>query len=212
MSPFIKKVYDTRTDRKSRWGGILEVPVISRFQRNCLDGGRVSGLKNALQDLDFQSIIDVGCGCGECSIVHKGLYCGLDNSYERIKFASRKYSGHTFLVGDAVSVPVQNQSFDMAMIVDAAHHFSDEQFKEILLELSRISRKYVVVSDPILYPSQDWLSSVLYRMDRGANFRSEEQIREIFFQLPSLQLVNVVTFKTFPGFYVHATFVLEIKS
>ena len=165
----------TATDRKMRFGGILENPWVSRIQRAILDGGRVAGLKNGLKPFAYHSILDVGCGLGECSAVSKGLYMGIDNSFSRIAYAAKHHSRHKFFVGDAMNIPTADKSVDMAMLIDTSHHLTDAEFRSALTELKRISRRYIVVSDPVLYKGQGALSKFFYKMDRGACFRTEEQ-------------------------------------
>lgn len=204
------KLNSTDADRKMRFGGILENPVISNVQRAILDGGRVRGLKKALQALDYKTIVDVGCGLGEGSAVNKGLYIGVDNSYPRIAYAAKQHPRCKFLVADAMNLPVADKSADMAMLIDTSHHLTDAQFLAALLELKRISRRYLVVSDPVLYEGQGALSKLLYKLDRGACFRSEQQSQAIFSSTPGVRFIETFSCRTFPGFYIHQGFVLEI--
>lgn len=203
------KPYETFTDRKLRWAGLLENPVISNFQRNCLDFGRVQGLYRALRPYSYSSVLDVGCGLGESSRVDKGVYCGLDNSLRRIGFATRKYQKHSFLIGDALHLPVKSNAFDLVMLIDTSHHLSDEGFLDVLGEMKRVSRRYVVVSDPVVTRGQSKLSSFFYSLDRGACFRTSEQMDGVFARLKDVRLLNIVRFNTFPGLYSRALFVLE---
>ena len=197
------------TDRKLRWGGILENPLVSAIQRNCLDYGRVSGLEKALKACEYKSVLDVGCGLGECSMLSKGFYCGLDNSLRRVDFAVRKYKQSHFFVADALRLPVEESSFDLVMLIDTSHHLSDQGFYQVLLELKRVSKKYIVVSDPVVTPDQSRLSAFFYRLDRGACFREPEEMKKNFARVQGLRLKEAVSFKTFPGLYVHAAFILE---
>ncbi len=211
MAPFIlKKANEPLADRKMRFGGILENPIISRIQRAILDGGRVGGLKSGLRSLEYSDVLDVGCGLGECSAVNKGSYVGIDNSFPRIAYAARQYPRHTFFVGDAVQVPFTDKSFDLALLIDTSHHLTDEQFKTVLAELKRVSRRYIVVSDPVIYQGQGALSKFFYKLDRGACFRTPEQSRAVFSAAAGLQYRTTFLCRTFPGLYLHQAFVLEI--
>ena len=209
MGSSVDKSYTTLTDQKLRWGGILENPIVSNVQRNCLDYGRVNGLKNILKKYEYKSVLDVGCGLGEGTAVNKGMYCGLDNSFSRACFASQKHKHCSFFVGDALRLPVFNHSFDLAMLIDTSHHLSDDAFCQVLLELRRVSKKYIVVSDPIVFDKQSFLSSFFYRLDRGGRFRTMEEMKNIFKRINHLRLIEVSSFKTFPGLYLHTTFVLQ---
>lgn len=204
-----KKLNSMDTDRKMRFGGILENPVISKVQRAILDSGRVRGLKNALQALDYKTIVDVGCGLGEGIAVNKGLYIGIDNSYPRIAYAAKQHPSQKFLVADAMNLPVADKSVDMAMLIDTSHHLTDAQFRTALLELKRISRRYLVVSDPVLYEGQGALSKFFYKLDRGACFRSEQQSLAVFSSTPGVRFLKTFSCRTFPGLYIHQGFILE---
>ncbi len=197
-------------DHKMRFGGILENPLVSKVQRMTLDGGRVKGLKAGLISLEYSSVLDVGCGLGECSAINKGSYVGIDNSFPRISYAANHYLMHQFFVGDAREIPVVNKSFDLALLIDTSHHLTDEQFKTVLVELKRVSRRYVLVSDPVVYEGQNFLSKFFYKLDRGACFRTEAQSKDVFLSVQGLKYKATFSYRTFPGLYVHQAFVLEI--
>ncbi len=201
-----------RADHKMRYGGILENPWISKIQRAMLDAGRVGELKDGLAKLEYKSVLDVGCGLGECSAVNKELYVGLDNSFSRVQFAKRRYSHCEFLMGDAVHLPFEAKSFDMGMLIDTSHHLTDEELKIVLHELKRVCRKYIIVSDPVVLPGQNALSRFFYSLDRGACFRSPGESQKIFKTIAGLEVRDTFSCKTFPGLYVHQAFILQIAS
>ncbi len=197
-------------DHKMRFGGILENPLVSKIQRAILDGGRVKGLKAGLSSLEYSHVLDVGCGLGDCSAISKGSYIGIDNSFPRIFYAANRYPMHRFFVSDAREIAFADKSFDLALLIDTSHHLTDEQFKAVLVELKRVSRRYVVVSDPVVYQGQNILSKFFYKLDRGACFRTQEQSKMVFAETPGLQYKATFSYRTFPGLYVHQAFVLEI--
>lgn len=193
-----------------RWGGLLEQPLISMVQRACLDSGRVYGLKKALAAFAFETLLDVGCGLGECSIVARSLYVGVDNSVRRAAFASRRFPRHVFLAGDAFGLPFREKSFDASMIVDTSHHMSDELLRVAFKELLRVTRTHIIVSDPVVTPGQNKLSAFFYSLDRGACFRTISQMEALFRTVEGVELLGSRSFRTFPGLYVHTAFVLKV--
>ena len=99
--------------------------------------------------MDFANILDVGCGLGEYATLDKGNYFGLDNSFPCVKFASRKYKQHRFLMGNALQLPFGDNSFDATLLVSTAHHLADDEFHNVLCEMRRVSRKFIMIDEPI---------------------------------------------------------------
>ncbi|MCA9401346.1 MAG: class I SAM-dependent methyltransferase [Candidatus Omnitrophica bacterium] len=202
----------TKADQKMRWGGLLEHPYISKVQRNCLDGFKVTGLKRIIGNLDYHSILDVGCGLGEYSRVAKqsNLYVGLDNSLPRVAFANQKYR-FPFLQADANVLPFKDNAFDAMLFANIAHHLTDEELTRALTEMIRVSNKYIIIDDCVSSHNQFFLSKFFYSLDRGTRFRSIEQFEELFAAIPNIHLILKDTHRTFPGLYLHAVFVLEVQ-
>lgn len=197
------------TDQKYRWGGLLENPLISKIQRNILDGGRNRGLRKVLDDYSFQSVIDIGCGLGETSEVFSCPYKGIDNSTSRIEYAAKRYPSREFAVADARELSFTDNSFDTGIIIDTSHHLSDEIFAKTLNEMSRIVSRYIIVSDPVYFEKQNRLSRFFYSLDRGGCFRTKEQMLKILESIPNVQLKKFDYFTTFPGLYKHIVFILK---
>lgn len=195
-------------DRKRRWGGLLERPRISMVQRALLDAGRVRGLRKVFPP-DAASVLEVGCGLGECSRIVRGIYVGVDNSPPRVAFAARRYPQHNFQLADARHLPFLDGHFDLVMLIDTSHHFADEDLWPVLAEMYRVTRRWVLVSDPVRFPNQGVWSRLFYRLDRGACFRTRDQMRDLLTRLPNVQIDREMTFRTFPGLYVHAAFLLR---
>ncbi len=199
-----------KADHKTRWGGLLENPHLSRFQRNILDAGRMRHLAALLKDLDFQDLLDLGCGYGAAARFRKGRYCGLDNSSSNIQYAAQRHPACRFLTGDAADLPFQDKSFDLVLLLDTAHHFTDRQFHRTLQEAARVSRSYVLVGDPLVPDRQGALSRFFYSLDRGGCFRTPGQIKTAFAAFPDLKLEQETCFWTFPRLYFRGLFLLKI--
>ena len=208
----MNKIYSTQTDLKLRFAGILENPYVSKVHRHCLDGFKVKGLANILKPIHFENLLDVGCGLGEYACLKKGRYVGLDNSFVRVSFAKQQYRNCHFVQGDAVRLPFLNKTFEAVLLANTAHHLSDKLFEEVLGEMKRVSSKYIIIDDCVRTPDQGRVSRYFYSLDRGTQFRMVEGFKNILSGATDLNLVKEDTHRTFPGLYLHAVFVLELKT
>lgn len=205
-----QKDYGTQTDRKQRWGGLLENPAISKFQRGCFDGRRVPLLRKIIAPLQIHNILEVGCGLGEYSKMRQWRYAGLDNCLDHLIYASQQHKDSRFAVGDANALPFKDKSFEAVLFACASHHFTDDGMYKVLQEMIRVSRRYIIVDDAIHWPAQGSFSKFMYAMDRGAMFRSLDEMKRLIKRNHSGTIVTEETYMTFPGIYRHVAFVLDL--
>ena len=206
-----EKLASTNTDLKSRWGGVLENPYLQKLQRHCLDGYKVTGLKQILRPFSFVSVLDICCGMGEYFFLNKGRYTGLDNSAHYVHFAQQQFPSARFLRGDALNLPFKDNSFDASMFISASHHFETGNFVSVLTEMIRVGRRYVIIDDSIKSYHHNPVREFFYRLDRGTMFRKFDEIESIMAKLKELKVVLKTQRKTFPGIHLHATFVAQVK-
>ncbi len=197
-------------DRKMRFGGLLENPYVSMIQRNILDHGRWQGLANTLRSLELNTVLDIGCGLGENSKVNPRGYIGIDNSSPRISFARKHFSASRFLVADALKLPLKEKSCDLAMLIDTSHHLNDEELSNIITTMTRVSKKWVLVSDPVVFEGQSGISRFFYDLDRGAKFRTMDEMVSFLDERRGLVMEKTDFFVTFPGLYRHGVFLLRL--
>lgn len=100
---------------------------------------------------DVGDLLDVGCGDGFfCSWVTKKVNniksSGVDISIGRLKRARKRYGDITFIEGGFPVLPIENDSYDLVSCIEVLEHM--ESPVECLRELSRVSRKYILVSVP----------------------------------------------------------------
>lgn len=201
------------SDYKMRWGGILEIPVVSRIHRACLDGGKVDALGKVLKKYDLINLLDVGCGLGENSAIKKKIcYLGLDNSFSRVRYASQCYRQRYFIGGNAFNLPFKDGCFDASLLANTSHHLDDKDFRETLLEMKRVTKRYLIIDDAVKTENQGRFSTFLYNLDRGGHYRYQNEMQEILISLGNVKLASMDHFVTFPGFYSHVVFVLKIIS
>lgn len=126
LLPVNKKHSDNPGDSKEM--------VLSR--RTFLESGNYDCFQEKLVDIidsifiDSQKISIVDCGCGEGyydgkilqSLGRKNIACdlfGFDISKEAVRFASGKYKNASFFVGSCFNMPLQDNSFDLAINIFA---------------------------------------------------------------------------------------------
>ena len=118
-------------------------------------------------DLREFSVLDVGCGSGELlriiadfadSTGRAATLTGLDLnpiSSTTTQTLSRDYAAIATVQGDALRLPFADNSFDYSISSLFFHHLLDDQIVDVLGEMSRVSRRGVVVidlhRDPVAY-------------------------------------------------------------
>jgi len=84
-------------------------------------------------------VLDIGCGLGdraflasaECTVI------GIDFSWVAIKYAT-KHFGHNFCIGNILTMPFRDQTFDNAFMLATIEHIVD--LRTLISEISRILR------------------------------------------------------------------------
>ena len=115
--------------------------------------GQYKYVLNELQQLDFQKILDVGCGTGEILKNIKERYSfvqlyGLDISEEMLKQANDKLKGTaTLILGDAENITLETNSFDLLLCTDSFHHYPNPQ--QAISEFYRVPKhgKFLLIAD-----------------------------------------------------------------
>ncbi|MDP2653122.1 MAG: class I SAM-dependent methyltransferase [Candidatus Omnitrophota bacterium] len=199
----------TSADVKERWGGILEQPWISRAHRHFLDGFEIPWVKKNLRPFHFESLLDVCCGLGEYHALDPKVYVGLDNSGKHIAFGAGHYRGAQFIHGDAGRLPFRDRAFDAVLLACATHHFTEDMLVLLLNEIQRVSRRYIIIDDAVLFEGQSRASRLFYSLDRGTMFRTVAELERILSRIGGNRKVLQTQHMTFPGIYRHALFVLE---
>lgn len=134
-------------------------------------------LAAALELAEGERLLDVGCGTGFFARLARGPYVGIDTALPSLAFGRRHAPARgDFLLMSATHLGLADASVQRALIVNVAHHLTDEQLVELLRELRRVITTRVVLVD--LDPDngnrlEDWFM----RRDRGAFLRSRDALR-----------------------------------
>lgn len=96
--------------------------------------------------IEGKDVLEVGSGRGGgasyiARYLHPKSYTGLDICKPAIRFSKARYAGQenlAFRVGDALSLPFANESFDVVVNVESAQHYGD--MGRFLEEVHRVLR------------------------------------------------------------------------
>ena len=89
--------------------------------------------------------LDVACGTGFLTRHLRGDVVALDRSLAMLEQARRAAPSATFLVGDALSLPVTNGNFDRVFASHFYGHLQKTDREQFLSEARRVARELVVV-------------------------------------------------------------------
>lgn len=94
---------------------------------------------------NVKTIIDIGCGNGAITneLGKKYDVTGVDRSVNALKFVKTK----TILSpSDKINIP--DKSYDMVFSSELLEHLEDQSFHDTIVEMKRISRRYIFITVP----------------------------------------------------------------
>jgi ubiquinone/menaquinone biosynthesis C-methylase UbiE len=124
------------------------------------------------------TLLDVGAGTGsfyELLPAHVD-YVPLDVDRRKLDRLGEKLAGVDGVLASATELPFGDQSFDYTLCTNVAHHLSDRDFGAMVDELARVTRRQLVLIDPLR--TDRLASKLLWRIDRGSHPRSYDEIVE----------------------------------
>ncbi len=109
------------------------------------------------------SLLDVGCGNGFFTHYFEGFYTtyALDFSKVMLKNNSSKKK----ICGSATQLPFGDDSFDIVFCSNLLHHL--EEPEAAILEMKRVSREYVVLSEPNRNNPLMFMFGIIKKEERG---------------------------------------------
>jgi len=114
-------------------------------------------------DLSRMSILDVGCGNGFFTYYFSKLAYTVGIDYSRYMLSTNPCN--QLIQGSALALPFKANSFDLVFCSNLLHHIKDPEM--VIREMKRVSKKYVVLSEPNRNNPLMALFSVLVREERG---------------------------------------------
>lgn len=118
-------------------------------------------LKNINQIIDQTENISriLDAACGEGLVVKYIQDCqpnlnidGFDISAQSVAYAKQILPDNNFFIGDILNIKIKDNSYDLVMALEVLEHLASPL--KALKELSRVSKKYVLISVPF----EPWFS------------------------------------------------------
>ncbi len=142
---------------------------------------------------DVKTIIDVGCGNGLITNALDSKYSilGVDRSRAALDYVKTEK-----LLAECDNIPVANDSYDLALSSEVLEHLPEEIYNSTTKELSRISKKYILISvpnDESIHKGMICCPNCKYEYHRNLHMRSfKEETLEMSF--PDFVKIDVKTF------------------
>jgi len=111
--------------------------------------GFLSSAQNLLSQIDFESVLEVGCGPGDLAsriLPPVCDYLGIDIDASQVELAQHRYPQLEFTVGSAYELPVESKSRDLVIACEVFEHLVDP--KKALAEIARVAKRWVLISVP----------------------------------------------------------------
>ena len=137
MSDFLKKYYE----QSVFWD--------DNYLENPAEKERVEQIVEIIPS-DVNEIFDVGCGNG-CFI--NTLVSSFSNRFNRVigldsSDMALKYVKSEKIKGSITNLPFEDESFDLVTSLEVLEHLPQEDFKQGISELHRVSKKYIIITVP----------------------------------------------------------------
>lgn len=114
-------------------------------------------------DLSKMSILDVGCGNGFFTYYFSKLAYTVGIDYSRYMLSINPCD--LLIQGSALQLPFKTNSFDLVFCSNLLHHVKNPEI--VVSEMKRVSKKFVILSEPNRNNPLMALFSVLIREERG---------------------------------------------
>jgi ubiquinone/menaquinone biosynthesis C-methylase UbiE len=109
----------------------------------------VAALCGVVAELPPARTLDVACGTGFLTRHLRGEVVGLDASEGMIEIARSRMPSSSFLVGDALSLPFEDGSFDRIFTGHFYDHLQPEERQRFLSEARRVAGELVVADSAL---------------------------------------------------------------
>ena len=153
----------------------------------------------AIQELDAESVLEVGAGSGRDleELQSLGYRVGFsDISSEAVRRFGAHNPGSFALRVDARNLPLADNSFDLVMSLGVLEHFDRAERGNILREQFRVARRYVLVDVPQKWAPATFITKALNAIGAWPHgdespFAYRDLIREVREETKPKRVVSV---------------------
>ena len=138
-------------------------------------------LKEVVDITKYNNIIDVGCGTGAlCSVLfQEGLkVTGIDPAIKMLNIGSKKKENKDIEFINACAcreLPFPDKAFDLSVASYVAHGLKPEERQVLYIEMSRISKRYVIFYD--YNEKRAFFTSIIEWAERGDYFNFIKKVK-----------------------------------
>ena len=124
-----------------------------------------------LQNLNWLSLIETGCGAGANLInIIKTMpgkqVGGIDINSDAIELCKKTFNGGMFKVNSADDIMMSDKSVDVVLSDACLIYVGSRKIKKYLKEIKRIGRKYIVLCE---FNSRSWFKRLALKWKTGYN-------------------------------------------
>ncbi len=156
----------------------------------------INNMRSELNLSEYSNIIDVGCGTGAlCSVLNKeGLQVtGIEPAERMLKIGAKKAenSAIKFIKCSTCSkLPFPDKSFDLSIASYVAHGLLPKDRKQLFLEMSRLSKHYVIIHD--YNDKRAFFTNIIEWLEGGDYFNFIKTVQtELKEHFKTVRVVNV---------------------
>ena len=142
----MRHYYDARAAEYDDWylgTGLFEIRERPGWEAD------LNALIAALAALPPARTLDVACGTAFLTEHLRGLVVGLDQSPKMVEIAQSRLPGGLALVGDALSLPFADSTFDRVLAGHFYGHLMLGEREPFLAEARRVARELIVVDSAL---------------------------------------------------------------
>ena len=156
----MKAYYDSRAPEYDEW--YLGTGRFAERDRPGWDE-EIEALRRTLEALPPAKTLDVACGTGFLTRHLPGEIVGLDQSESMLEEARRQAPNATYLAGDALSLPFEDDSFERVFTGHFYGHLEEPERERFLREARRVAPELVIVDSAIQpdVPAEEWQERIL---------------------------------------------------